>query len=100
MFKVHGAGSDGSVVFRRKFSRAAAEVDGHAAVDDPARFASSRKVGPRVGMTTSRNQSGERDVSGGITKAGDVSLRRALCQAANVMIYRPMCGCPAKVKVA
>ena len=38
-------------------------------------------------MTPSRNQSGERDVRGGITKAGDVNLRRALCQAATVMMY-------------
>ena len=47
------------------------------AVDDPARFTSSKKVGPWVGMTPPCNQSGERDVSGGITKAGDVNLRRA-----------------------
>ena len=40
------------------------------------------------GLTPSRNQSGERDVSGGITKAGDVNLRRALCQAATVMMNR------------
>ncbi len=58
------------------------------AVDDPARFTSSKKVGPWVGLTPSRNQSGERDVSGGITKAGDVNLRRALCQAATVMMNR------------
>ena len=58
------------------------------AVDDPSRFTSSKKVGPWVGMTPSRNQSGERDVSGGITKAGDVNLRRALCQAATVMMHR------------
>ena len=58
------------------------------AVDDPARFTSSKKVGPWVGLTPSRNQSGERDVSGGITKAGDVNLRRALCQAATVMMHR------------
>lgn len=58
------------------------------AVDDPARFTSSKKVGPWVGLTPSRNQSGERDVSGGITKAGDVTLRRALCQAATVMMHR------------
>ena len=36
----------------------------------------------------SRNQSGERDISGGITKAGHVNLRRALCQAATVMMHR------------
>jgi transposase len=58
------------------------------AVDDPTRFTSSKNVGPWAGMTPSRNQSGERDVSGGITKAGDVNLRRALCQAATVMLHR------------
>ena len=58
------------------------------AVDDPSRFTSSKKVGPWVGLTPSRNQSGERDISGGITKAGDVNLRRALCQAATVMMHR------------
>lgn len=58
------------------------------AVDDPSRFTSSKKVGPWVGLTPSRNQSGERDVSGGITKAGDVNMRRALCQAATVMMHR------------
>lgn len=57
-----------------------------AAVDDPARFRSSKRIGPWVGLTPSRNQSGERDVPGGITKAGDVSLRRALFQAATVMM--------------
>ncbi|TIL37387.1 transposase, partial [Mesorhizobium sp.] len=36
----------------------------------------------------SRQQSGERDVTGGITKAGDAHLRRALCQAATVMMNR------------
>ncbi|GGO62857.1 Transposase [Roseovarius pacificus] len=59
-----------------------------AAIDDPKRFRSSKRVGPWVGLTPSRNQSGERDVSGGITKAGDVNLRRALCQAATVMMNR------------
>jgi len=58
------------------------------AVDDPARFKSSKRVGPWVGLTPSRHQSGERDVIGGITKAGDVNLRRALCQAATVMLHR------------
>lgn len=58
------------------------------AIDDPSRFTSSKRVGPWVGLTPSRNQSGERDVSGRITKAGDVNLRRALCQAATVMMHR------------
>ena len=58
------------------------------AIDDPSRFTSSKRVGPWVGLMPSRNQSGERDVSGRITKAGDVNLRRALCQAATVMMHR------------
>ena len=58
------------------------------AIDDPSRFTSSKRVGPWVGLTPSRNQSGERDISGRITKAGDVNLRRALCQAATVMMHR------------
>jgi len=58
------------------------------AVDDPGRFTSSKKVGPWVGLTPSRQQSGERDVTGGITKAGDMQLRCALCQAATVMMNR------------
>ena len=58
------------------------------AVDDPARFTFSKKLGPWVGLTPSRNQSGERDVSGGITKAGEVNLRRTLCQAATVMMHQ------------
>nr|WP_254253253.1 IS110 family transposase [Loktanella salsilacus] len=55
------------------------------AVDDPSRFTSSKKFRAWLGMTPSRIQSGERDVSGGITKAGDVNLRRVFCQAATVM---------------
>lgn len=58
------------------------------AIDDPARFSSSKKVGPWIGLTPSRHQSGERDVTGGITRAGDANLRRALCQAATVMMNR------------
>ena len=53
------------------------------AVDDPARFTSSKNAGPLVVLTLWRNQSGERDVSDGITKAGDVNLRQALCRAAH-----------------
>lgn len=58
------------------------------AVVDPSRFTSSKKVGASAGMTQSRIQLGKRDVSCGITKAGDVNLRRALCQAATVMMHR------------
>ena len=58
------------------------------AIDDPARFGSSSKVGPWAGLTPRRDQSGERDVTGGITRAGDVALRTALFNAATVMMHR------------
>jgi transposase len=47
------------------------------AIDDPTRFRSSRNVGPWVGLTPRREQSGERDAVGHITKAGDAALRSA-----------------------
>jgi transposase len=59
-----------------------------AAIDDPDRFSSSRGVGPWVGLTPRREQSGNRDIIGGITRAGDVGLRTALYQAATVMLNR------------
>ena len=58
------------------------------AIDDPERFRRSKDVGPWVGLTPGRNQSGERDVVGAITKAGDSGLRTALYQAATVMLNR------------
>ena len=58
-----------------------------AAIDDPARFRSSRDVGPWVGLTPRREQSGERDIVGRITKAGDAGLRTALFNAATVMMH-------------
>ena len=56
------------------------------AIDDPGRFRRSKDVGPWVGLTPGRNQSGERDIVGAITKAGDAGLRTALYQAATVML--------------
>lgn len=55
---------------------------------DPERFRSSKDVGPWAGLTPRRNQSGERDVVGQITLAGDAGLRTALYQAATVMLNR------------
>ena len=57
------------------------------AVDDPARFRRARDIGAWAGLTPKRSQSGERDVSGGITRTGDVALRTALFQAATVMLH-------------
>ena len=56
------------------------------AIDDPERFRRSKDVGPWVGLTPGRDQSGERDIVGRITKAGDAGLRAALYQAATVML--------------
>jgi transposase len=63
-----------------------------AAIDDPARFRSSKQVGPHFGMTPRRYQSGETDRSGRISKEGDTSVREALTQAAHVMLTRTIKG--------
>ena len=59
-----------------------------AAIDDPDRFRSSRDIGPWVGLTPRREQSGERDIIGEISRAGDAGTRTALYQAATVMLQR------------
>jgi transposase len=59
-----------------------------AAVDDPTRFRRSKDVGAHFGLTPKRYQSGETDVVGGITRAGDASVRVALYEAANVLLTR------------
>jgi transposase len=58
------------------------------AVDDPARFRRSRAVGAHFGLTPKKYQSGETDVTGGISKVGDARVRTALDEAANVMLTR------------
>src|SRR5918997_1012232 len=58
------------------------------AIDDPARFRRSRDVGAHFGLTPKRYQSGETDVTGGISKAGDAAVRATLHEAANVMLTR------------
>lgn len=64
-----------------------------AAIDDPARFKSSKQAGPHFGLTPKRYQSGETDYSGRISKIGDASVREALYQAAHVMLTKPVKGC-------
>jgi transposase len=59
-----------------------------AAVDRPERFASSKSVGACFGLTPKRYQSGEADRVGAISRAGDVSVRVALFEAAHVMLAR------------
>jgi transposase len=58
------------------------------AVDDPARFRRSRAVGAYFGRTPRKYQSGETDVTGGISRVGDAMVRTALYEAANVMLTR------------
>jgi transposase len=57
-------------------------------VDDPARFRRSSSVGAYLGLTPRRHQSGERDVSGRISKCGDRLTRSYLFEAANVLLTR------------
>ncbi len=63
-----------------------------AAVDDPARFRSSKAVGAHFGLTPRRYQSGETDVAGRISKAGDAGVRTMLYEAANVILTKPVKG--------
>jgi transposase len=67
-----------------------------AGVDDPARFDKARTVGAHFGLTPRRYQSGEVDWSGGISRAGDAGVRRALYQAANVLIHHSGRWCALK----
>jgi hypothetical protein len=62
------------------------------AIDDPARFRSSKDVGAHFGLTPKKYQSGEKDVTGGITKIGDASVRTALYEAAHNILTRPVKG--------
>lgn len=63
-----------------------------AAVDDPARFKSSRTVAAHFGLTPRRYQSGEHDNPGRISKAGDADVRATLYAAANALLMRTMAG--------
>jgi len=58
------------------------------AVDDPGRFRTAKAVGAHFGLTPKRYQSGETDVTGGISKVGDAMVRTALYEAANAMLTR------------
>lgn len=55
-------------------------------IGDPGRFAKSRTVGSYVGLRPKQDQSGDRDVPLGITKAGSPLLRRLLLQCAHYIL--------------
>jgi transposase len=63
------------------------------AIDDPARFKSSKQVGAHFGLTPKRYQSGETDYTGRISKIGDSSVRTVLYEAAHIMLTKPVKGC-------
>jgi len=65
------------------------------AIDDPARFKSSKIVGGHFGLTPTRYQSGETDRTGRISKIGDSSVRAVLYEAAHVIITKAVRGCTA-----
>ena len=64
-----------------------------ASIEDPERFARGEDAGAFAGLAPRRNQSGERDYKGRISKAGDPMLRRALYEAANVLLGRVKRSC-------
>lgn len=62
------------------------------AIDQADRFRSSRVVGAHFGLTPKKYQSGETDRTGRISKIGDVGVRTALYEAANVILTHPVRG--------
>jgi transposase len=55
-------------------------------IEDPARFAKSREVGPYVGLVPKHDDAGESSPQLGITKTGDVMLRRLLVGSAHDLL--------------
>src|SRR5690349_8535567 len=55
-------------------------------IENPARFARSRSVGPHMGLTPRQHQSGEVDRSGGISRCGDTLARVLMYEAAVVIL--------------
>ena len=63
------------------------------AIDDPSRFTSTKQVGPYLGLTPKKYQSGETNYTGRISKHGDASAREALYEAAYLILTKPIKGC-------
>jgi transposase len=59
-----------------------------ATVDVPDRFRKSKSVGAVFGLTPARDQSGESDRPGAISRCGDAMMRTTLYEAAQVMLLR------------
>ena len=65
-----------------------------ASLDDAERFQRSAEVGPYLGLTPARWQSGAMDRRGGITKQGDGLVRAYLYEAAVSLLERQKRDCP------
>ncbi len=61
-------------------------------VEDPARFAKSRDVGCYVGLRPKRSESGQSQPQLGISKEGDIYLRKLLVQGAHCIIEPARAG--------
>ena len=59
-----------------------------ATIDTPARFRTSKAVGPALGLTPVRSQSGNTERIGRISLCGDVLMRTLLFEAAQTMLRR------------
>jgi transposase len=59
-----------------------------ATIDSPHRFSSAKDVGPYLGLTPRRYQSGEIDRTGRVSKCGDAMLRALLFEAAHALLTR------------
>jgi hypothetical protein len=57
-------------------------------IDDPGRFRHARDVGPYLGLTPTRYQSGETDRQGRISKYGDSFTRSCLYEAAKLLLTK------------
>src|SRR5215510_14829179 len=51
-------------------------------------YALMKAVGPLFGLTPKKYQSGETDVTGGISRVGDAMVRTILYEAANILLTR------------
>jgi transposase len=59
-----------------------------AAVDDPGRFSSSKRVGVHFGLTPKKYQSGQIEITGRISKIGDATVRAVLFEAAHIILTK------------
>jgi len=68
----------------------------YAAIDNPERFKRSTDVPAYFGLTPRQYQSGETNYVSGISKRGDPATRRALVNAATVLLYQTNHWCSLK----